>query len=327
VNGAVAPLLITHASADPRFRDHPGLHIYGIESYIAVPLRRRDGTTIGTLCALDPLPTAIPEATLADFRLLADLLAFELAALEEEQRRKDDLRLMEDFIAIAAHDLRQPLTALYGRAQLLTRRARRGVSASDLLVSAEMVEAEARRAIVLSDDLLNMARIETGQLVLSCQRFNLVDLAERLIDDAQTVHREHVFQIVAPPQALIDGDEGKLAQVIRNLLGNAAKYAPPGAGPISLQITASAPDAAAPTVTLLVQDRGPGVDQGELRMIFQRRYRTATAQANQIVGTGWGLHIAEQIIVAHQGQIWAEPAPGGGLTVGFTLPGPPEATA
>ncbi len=322
VNGAVAPLLISHASADARFRDHPGLHIYGIESYIAVPLTRRDGTTIGTLCALDPQPTAIPEATLIEFRLLADLLAFELAAQEEEQEREDALRLLEDFIAIAAHDLRQPLTALYGRAQLLTCRARRGVAASELLASAELVEAEARRAIVLSDDLLNLARIETGQMVVTSQRFNLVELVERLIDDAQTIHRYHAFQVDAPLQVLLDGDEGKLAQVIRNLLGNAAKYADSTAGPIRLTISASAQDAA-PTVTLAVQDRGPGVLDEELLVIFQRRYRTAAAQSNQSVGTGWGLHIAEQIIGAHAGRIWAEPTPGGGLTVGFTLPGPP----
>ncbi|MBA3468078.1 MAG: GAF domain-containing sensor histidine kinase [Herpetosiphonaceae bacterium] len=327
VNGAVAPLLITHASEDPRFRDHPGLHIYGIESYIAVPLTRRDGTTIGTLCALDPQPTAIPEATLIEFRLLADLLAFELAAQEEEQQREDALRLLEDFIAIAAHDLRQPLTALYGRAQLLTRRARRGVAASELLASAELVEADARRAIVLSDDLLNLARIETGQMELTSQRFNLVELVERLIDDAETIHRYHAFQVDAPLQVLIDGDEGKLAQVIRNILGNAAKYAPPTAGRIHLKISVATPDAAPPLVMLQIQDCGPGVPTDELQAIFQRRYRTAAAQANQIGGTGWGLHIAEQTIVAHAGRIWAEPTPGGGLTVGFVLPGPAPATA
>ncbi|MGI9146342.1 MAG: ATP-binding protein [Chloroflexota bacterium] len=81
-------MIVSHASADPRFMDHPGLKLYGIESYIAVPLNRRDGTYFGTLCALDPLPAELNEEGLAIFELLASLIAFELEAEDSERRSR-----------------------------------------------------------------------------------------------------------------------------------------------------------------------------------------------------------------------------------------------
>ncbi|WP_405046635.1 GAF domain-containing protein [Pseudomonas sp.] len=88
VGGAVAPLLINKASVDPRFSAHPGLALYGIESYIAVPLNRLDGTYFGTLCALDTEPAQLSEADFDILQLLAQLIAFELEA-DEQQRRRD----------------------------------------------------------------------------------------------------------------------------------------------------------------------------------------------------------------------------------------------
>ena len=84
MGGAVAPLIISHASADARFTDHPGVRLYGIESYIAVPLNRRDGTYFGTLCALDPLPAELNEDSLQIFHLLANLIAFEALVVHFE---------------------------------------------------------------------------------------------------------------------------------------------------------------------------------------------------------------------------------------------------
>lgn len=126
VKGAVVPLLINRASTDPRFSGHPGLQLHGIESSIAVPLNRRDGSYFGTLCALDPLPANLSADHFAVFHLLAQLIAFELEADEHQQRREAAVPALEDFVAIAAHDLRQPLSALAVQVQLLARRARAG---------------------------------------------------------------------------------------------------------------------------------------------------------------------------------------------------------
>jgi signal transduction histidine kinase len=88
-DGAVAPLLINDARAEPAFTDHPAFRLYGIQSYIAVPLTRRDGSYFGTLCAFDPQPTDLTEESFEIFHLLANLIAFELEADEAERRARE----------------------------------------------------------------------------------------------------------------------------------------------------------------------------------------------------------------------------------------------
>ena len=88
-DGAVAPILINDARAAPAFTDHPALRLYGIQSYIAVPLTRRDGSYFGTLCAFDPQPTDLTEDNFEIFHLLANLIAFELEADEAERRARE----------------------------------------------------------------------------------------------------------------------------------------------------------------------------------------------------------------------------------------------
>ena len=140
---------INHASRDERFRTHPGLALYGIESYLAVPLRRRDGSYFGTLCTLDPAPTDLAEDAAAIFTLLADLIAFELEADEQGRQQEAQIRALEDVIAIAGHDLRQPLTILLGRLQLLARAARRAtLTPEELAARVEELTGQVRRAPV-----------------------------------------------------------------------------------------------------------------------------------------------------------------------------------
>ena len=129
--GAVALPVIRQASADPRFREHPAPLLRGIESYIAVPLRRVDGSDFGTLCAFDPRPADLHEADLEVFTLLAELVAYVMEEEDCRRQREAEMRALEDFTAIAAHDLRQPLTLLYGRAQMLARQARKGACSGD----------------------------------------------------------------------------------------------------------------------------------------------------------------------------------------------------
>ena len=125
-DGAVAPLLINDARADPAFTDHPAFRWYGIQSYIAVPLMRRDGSYFGTLCAFDPQPTDLTEESFEIFHLLANLIAFELEADEAERRAREvaerlaqqsrELTRLEERERIGR--LRTALAAPHGRADL-----------------------------------------------------------------------------------------------------------------------------------------------------------------------------------------------------------------
>ena len=201
------------------------MYRYAIESYIAVPLMRRDGSYFGTLCSLDPSPTQLTDQHFEVYTLLAQLIAFELEAEEEQRRQEARRRALEGVIAVAAHDLRTPLTILYGKLQMLVRRMRRGTPSAELADTADSLLAQTRRTVQLSDALLDLARIETGALDTNSTQFDLVPTARHTLDDVQMIAPNHTFVLEAPQSLPVYGDERRLSQVLRNLLENAAKYA------------------------------------------------------------------------------------------------------
>ncbi len=320
MRGAVAPLRINHASADPRFAEHPGLSLYGIESYIAVPLVRRDGSAFGTLCALDPLPTELTDDAFTIFHLLAQLIAFELEADERQRRREAEIHTLEDFVAIAAHDLRQPLTALHGRLQMLARAARRGLPAAEMTPKVDALLDQSARAIALTDTLLDVARFETGGLELDRQPLDLVALAMQAIEDVQTTAPDHAFRLDAPDTFALRADARRLSRVLHNLLENAAKYAPAEGGPIVVTIEPDALADGTPAARLAVHDSGDGIPAEALHRIFERQYRVPGAMTEAKRGSGLGLYIVRQIVEAHGGSVRAENAPDAGLQVVALLP-------
>ena len=313
-------MLINHASADPRFRDHPGLHLYGIESYIAVPLLRRDGSLFGTLCALDPLPSKVSEEAFALFQLLSELIAYELEEDERNRQREAEVDALEDFFAIAAHDLKQPLTALSARAQLLSRRVRKGVDAHILADTIDSLVADVRRVTQLSDSLLDIAQIERNLLVVDKGPTDLIALARTVLRDVQSVAPGHDFRLNAPLALHVLLDERRIGQVLRNLLDNASKYAASDTGPIELTIDPFDPSVESAGIRLSVRDHGPGVPPDEMADLFTRRFRSSTARASHVTGSGLGLFIAREIINAHGGAISACLPHDGGLLVRITLP-------
>ncbi len=316
MEGAVAPLRINHASTDPRFQNHPGLSLYGIESYLAVPLVRRDGSTFGTLCTLDPEPKNLSDDLFTIFELLAQLIAYELEADEEQQERAARLRALEDVVAIASHDLRQPLTILQGRAELLVRKAQRNAPPSAIVIDAQTIMQQALRAVRLSELLLDIAQAETGTLQLDRNVIDLPTLVEQVLEEVRVLAPQHTLTFEGPSQLFVSVDERRLGQVLRNLIENAAKYTPADRGPVVVTLK-NAPEPAEP-VELSVVDAGGGVPENELQRIFDRHYRSRST-AN-IRGTGLGLFIARRIIEAHGGKIWAERAATGGLKVTLRLP-------
>lgn len=304
--------------------EHPGLHVYGIESYIAVPLNRRDGSYFGTLCALDPQPADLSDADYEVFHLLAQLISYELEADEQQRQRAAEARALEDIIAISAHDLRQPLTILSGRAELLARRVRRGMPPEDAADGLDGIVAQARRATRLSAALLDVAQIEMGGLTLSMTEFDLVELARQAVDDMKTTAPAHTVLLDAPSTLVLAADERRLDQALRNLLDNAAKYAPASSGDVVLSVTLDEASGRPPSIHLCVRDHGPGVTGDDLERLFDRQYRTRDAVTEGIRGTGLGLYIVRQIADVHGGAVWAENAAGGGLRVCLTLPYPPR---
>jgi two-component system CheB/CheR fusion protein len=232
-------------------------------------------------------------------------------------------RAAEEFVATASHDLKAPLTAIIGYAQLLLRRVR--VPEPDLGVIARglaQIDEQARAMDLLLDELLDVSRIQTGAFDLLRAPCEIGECLATVLARLSPEERARVD--VAPAAEPLAGhwDRRRLEQVLANLLDNALKYSPAasrvrvaaGRGPEGVEVA--------------VADAGMGIRRDLLPRLFGRFYRTPGAHASGLPGTGLGLHICRGIVAAHGGRIWAEsPGEGQGATFRFTLPSTPPTRA
>ena len=221
-------------------------------------------------------------------------------------------RLQSEFLAMVTHELRSPLTALKGYAELMRRRGRYDEGALETMLG----QADLLQRLV--GDLLDASSIEAGRLDLRPEATDLVALARGAVEQARALSAVHPIRLVAPDGPL-EGhwDRARLGQVFANLLGNAIKYSPRG-GEVVVRVEDLGPEA-----QVAVADRGVGLSAEALARLFGRFYR-AEATAGQIRGLGLGLYITKGIVEAHGGRIRAESAgEGRGAVFSFTLPQPP----
>ncbi|TVR77219.1 MAG: sensor histidine kinase [Sphaerobacteraceae bacterium] len=250
--------------------------------------------------------------------MLAQLIAYELEAEDRLAEREAHLHVLEDFISIATHDLRQPLTALSFRAQLLQRRIHQH-QADGLSKIIDDLVSDVHRTLRLSELLLDTARIESGNFTMDTSRFDLAERAREIARDVSSAAVDHQIEIDAPVSLPIIADAQRIEQVLRNILDNAVKYVPSDAGPISLRIWSDSCGSVS-QVYIQIQDRGEGVTEDELDLLFDRQFRAASAIKRGKTGSGIGLYIARKIVEAHGGSVVAQHTPGGGLTVELNLP-------
>ena len=217
------------------------------------------------------------------------------------------------------------MIALKGHVQLLRRRHARGTVASTRLGEVLAgIDESAERLAALADDLLDVSRIQTGQLALSLATVDLRALVDEAVGLARGRHGAPWHIRVAGPErpVPIAGDAARLEQVLTNLLENAVKYSPDG-GDIAVTLRAEGAG-----VAVAVRDAGIGLPPGAAEAIFAPFGRAANAAASQLPGLGLGLHICRSIVERHGGWIRAASAgEGRGATVTVWLPtaGPPGA--
>lgn len=318
VRGSAAPLLITHASADPRFTHHPAPKLYNVESYIAVPLLRRDGSFFGVMCALDPEPASIGADKLVLFRHLADLVGHQLEH-EDELGQRDALllsareatQLREQLMGIVSHDLRNPLNAITLSAATLLRRtdlddrARRGIS--------RILDA-ADRANRLIRDLLDFTQARMGkELPVKRQAVDLHVLTQQVVDEVQLATAERELKLEREGDARGAWDPDRIAQVLTNLLTNALQYSPAGT-PIRVSTRGEAM-----AVILTVSNEGPPIPVELLPTLFEPMSR-GTAEGSERRSIGLGLYIVDQIVRAHGGSIEVSSTAEAGTSFRVLLP-------
>jgi PAS domain S-box-containing protein len=221
--------------------------------------------------------------------------------------RKRLERAQEDFLGMASHDLRSPVTVISGRAQLMKRRKTFDEASVDIIVE------QAKRVERLVDDLQELVRLESGTLELARASVELHELVQQAIDRSLMQAAGRHIEMIGTGEAVIGTwDEHRLGQVFDNLLGNAVKYSP-DAGGITVRVERHGAE-----VAVSVIDQGPGIPAETLPQLFNRFYRADSA--GTVSGLGLGLYIARMLVEAHGGSIRAESKLGHGSTFVVSLP-------
>jgi signal transduction histidine kinase len=288
----------------------------GLTSAVIAPLRQGE-RVLGALIFGRAGPDAPYTASQA---LLAQEVARRAAAAVEHARlvreAQEAVRVREQFMSVASHELRTPLTALLGYAELLQRRtAREGGLPERDQRALNLILEQGRRLNQLVVTLLDVSRIETGQLRLERVQFDLVALAQRVVEALQVTAESHVLQFQAgAPAVAVLADAARIEQVIANLVGNALKYSPDG-GTVTVAISLQEAMAA-----LVVADQGMGIPQEAIPHLFQRFYRASNVDTRAISGIGIGLYIVHQIVTLHGGSISVTSEQGVGSAFTVLLP-------
>jgi two-component system, OmpR family, sensor kinase len=218
------------------------------------------------------------------------------------QARHDSEERVRRFVADASHELRTPLAAIRGYAELT--RPSRADAPPDLAHAMERVESQAIRMSSLVEDLLLLARLDSGR-PLEQEDVDLTVLMVDAIGDAHAAGPDHAWSLELPDEpVVVAGDAARLHQVVVNLLANARTHTPPGT-----QVTASL-DVEGDSAVVTVVDNGPGVPESVLPEIFERFTRADTSRSRTAGSTGLGLSIVAAVVQAHHGQIWVDSAPG-----------------
>lgn len=332
-----AVIRLDDVTQDPRFGQNPPYHglppgHLPVRSYLAVPVVSRWGKVLGGLFFGHERPGVFSERAESLVIGLAAQTAVAMDNARLYQEAQDSIRVRDEFLSSAAHDLKTPLAGIKGLAQLLHRRAGRmsrmsGNEMARLEDGLESIDKAATRMTSLINDLLDVTRLHLGRpLDLERTPADLVALARHAIEAAQlTTDRHHLRLESTPPELFGMWDEHRLGRVLDNLLSNAIRYSPEG-GNVTVTIWSepgSAPEEHADQeqewAVFSVRDEGIGIPDEDVQRVFDRFQRGRNV-VGQIEGTGIGLASSRYIVENHGGEITFESREGEGTTFIVRLP-------
>lgn len=256
-----------------------------------------------------------PEAMPSLVRIISAAIASRQRTRNEQARRMQEAsQLHFDAVSVLSHEMRTPLAAIKGyvSALLLDNVDWDQAQRREFL---ETIEEEADHLTALVTDILQSAELESGELRLDVTEVQISEIARRVIGKLGIQTEIHRFVLSFPPAfPCVEADEGQIEQVLTNLVDNAIKYSPDG-GLIVIRGEVRPNE-----VVVSVIDQGIGIAPEDLNKLFERFFRATPNRRNRISGTGLGLPIADSIIRAHGGRIWAESTIQEGTTLAFALP-------
>jgi PAS domain S-box-containing protein len=275
---------------------------------------RKDGSEFPAEISLAPLRSGEATWAVAAVRDVTERRRVEAKALLYRQAR-EEVRARDEFLSVASHELRTPVTALHVQLQVLQRVVERLGAPGPVRERVESLDRQVRRLAGLVEALLDLSRIRLGRMELSREPVDVSALAREVAApyqaDLDLAHGSSVTVRATSP-VLASLDRVRIEQVLANLLGNAVKF---GEGkPVEMRV-----ESVGTGVRIEVVDRGVGIDADQVERIFGRFERAAPA--HHYPGLGLGLYVAREIVEAHGGRIHARGEPGTGASFVVEIPG------
>lgn len=317
------PILRDDIALDRAIRSD--LAILGSRSLVAVPLQIK-GNHRGLLMASSAQPGKFGSEDMAVISLIASQagLSVERSELARQQvevsRQQARQQASHEFLGLVSHELKTPVAVLKAYIELLARKAEIDPSrASDQEVLGRMLE-QADRMLAMIEQILDLQKLEMGQLDLELSRFDLAELAKRVAENLQLAAGSHHLAVKVDGSLPVLADKRRIEEVLFNLAENAVKYSPAGT---QVWVTVEKRTAPAPGMeeaVVAVADQGIGIRKDDIPRIFERFYQGKSGFHHGHVGLGLGLYIAKEIVERHGGRLWVDSAEGKGSTFTFTLP-------
>ncbi|GAC1357017.1 MAG: hypothetical protein NVS2B12_14560 [Ktedonobacteraceae bacterium] len=263
-------------------------------------LQRKDGTS----CSIEAvgrnlLHHPLVEGIITTYRDITE-------RMELEQRK-------EEFVRVAGHELRTPITSLKGHTQVL-KMMLEGQNMAEPVEYLSIMEKQIDRLTRLINDLLDVTKIRAGIMDYKDTLFEVDTFVRNVVTLLQHISAQHIINVIGQAHTTLFADRDRLAQVLINLIMNAIKYSPDGL-PIDVRIVP-----ANDHIVIQVCDYGKGIPTQYQQQIFERFYRVPGSDSESLPGLGIGLYISKEIVTRHRGKIWVECQPGQGATFSISLP-------
>jgi signal transduction histidine kinase len=295
-------VIIDHVAEDAVFCSHHTPAMYGFQSYISIPIIRAGGEFFGTLCAIDPRPAKLNTPEVINmFKLFASLIAFHLEAQDRVatseaalfgQQQAEELR--EQFIAVLAHDLRNPLASIDAGMRMLLKEPLNAKS----ITYVGMLQNSVKRMATLIDDVMDFARTRLGGGFNLKRKADaqLLPVLEQVVNELRAAWPDRAIETDFAIDRGVDCDPNRIAQLTSNLLGNALKH---GDAKTFVRVSAVTD---AESFELVVANGGAPIPAAVIERLFQPFFRVAH-RSSTYEGLGLGLYIAAEIARAHGGTL------------------------
>jgi signal transduction histidine kinase len=269
---------------------------FALRFYAGAPLRTKEGYNLGSFCIIDKKPRNLSEE---DKQVMKELAGVVMDHLEARLSARQANAQQNQLLQIAAHDLKNPLTTIPVRADLIKLKKHDPEAVDKMCDQIKQAGLKMTRTI---DDLLTTASIESGRISLYTFKLDFADIVSQIVDSNQALadNKEQEIELNIEGRPYVIADEQRLIEVVDNLISNAIKYSPKGE---LIKVNIAHKDQKA---VLVVKDNGPGLTQEDKDQLFQRFAKLSAKPTGGESSTGLGLSIVKQLVDAHNGRVWAE---------------------